>query len=101
MRIAQNAEGPPGLYAGLVVIASQVHPDAALLRKAGVKRVVLAAGDLDITSKPLREDARILDQSGVSTRFVSLGAFGHGYPADMEERMREPMAWVAGGTSGS
>jgi predicted esterase len=101
VRIAQSAEGPTGLYAGLVVIASQVHPDAALLMKAGVKRVVLAAGDLDITSKPLREDARILDQSGVSTRFVSLGAFGHGYPADMEERMREPMAWVAGGANGS
>jgi predicted esterase len=101
VRIAQSADGPTGLYAGLVVIASQVHPDAALLKKAGVKRVVLAAGDLDITSKPLREDALILDRAGVATRFVSLGAFGHGYPPDMEERMREPMAWVAGGASGS
>jgi hypothetical protein len=32
------------------------------------------------------------------TRFVSLGKFGHGYPADMQERMREPMTWVAGGS---
>ena len=101
VRIAQSAESPAGLYAGLVVIASQVHPDAALLLKEGVKRVVLAAGDLDITSKPLKEDARLMDKAGLPTRFVSLGAFGHGYPADMEERMREPMAWVAGAPDGS
>ncbi len=101
VRIAQSPEQRPGLYAGLVVIASQVHPDAALLLKEGVKRVVLAAGDLDITSKPLKEDAQIMDKAGLPTRFVSLGAFGHGYPADMEERMREPMAWVAEGVDGS
>jgi predicted esterase len=100
VRIAQSAQSP-GLYSGLVVIASQVHPDAALLKRAGVKRVVLAAGDLDVTSKPLRDDARLLELAGIPTRFVSLGHFGHGYPADMEERMREPMAWVAGSEDGS
>jgi alpha-beta hydrolase superfamily lysophospholipase len=100
VRIAQSAP-LSGVYSGLVVIASQVRPDAALLRKAGVKRVVLAAGDLDLTSAPLRDDARRLELEGLPTRFVSLGHFGHGYPADMEERMREPMAWVAGGQDGS
>jgi predicted esterase len=100
VRIAQSAQ-PPGLYSGLVVIASQVHPEAELLKEAGVKRVVLAAGDLDMTSKPLQEDARLLDHAGLPTRFVSLGRFGHGYPADMDARMREPMAWVAGAPAGS
>jgi predicted esterase len=95
VQIAQGA--PSGVYAGLVIIASQVHPDARALKRAGIKRVVLAAGDLDMTSAPLRSDARALDSSGVATRFVSLGVFGHGYPADMQERMREPMQWVAGG----
>jgi predicted esterase len=93
----QIAQGSSGKYAGLVVIASQVHPDAAALKKAGVKRVVLAAGDLDMTSAPLQQDARVLESQGVPTRFVSLGHYGHGYPADMEERMREPMEWVSGG----
>lgn len=100
VRIAQSAQ-PPGLYSGLVVIASQVHPNAELLKKAGVKRVVLAAGDFDMTSKPLQEDARLLDHAGLPTRFVSLGRFGHGYPADMDARMRQPMAWVAGEPAGS
>jgi predicted esterase len=95
----QIAQASSGTYAGLVVIASQVHPDAAMLRKAGVKRVVLAAGDLDMTSAPLQQDARALAAQGMPTRFVSLGKFGHGYPADMQERMREPMTWVAGGGS--
>jgi predicted esterase len=94
----QIAQASSGTYAGLVVIASQVHPDAAMLRKAGVKRVVLAAGDLDMTSAPLQQDARALAAQGMPTRFVSLGKFGHGYPADMQERMREPMTWVAGGS---
>jgi predicted esterase len=99
VRIAQATQADPngeGPYAGLVVIASQIHPDAALLKKAGVKRVVLVAGDLDITSKPLQEDTRAMNLAGLPTRFVSLGNFGHGYPTDMRERMREPMAWVAG-----
>jgi predicted esterase len=94
VRIAQASSGQ---YAGLVVVASQVHPDADLLKKAGVRRVVLAAGDLDMTSAPLQEDARALAARGVATRFVSLGRFGHGYPPDMDQRMREPMVWVAGG----
>jgi predicted esterase len=93
----QIAQASSGKYAGLVVIASQVHPDAAMLKKAGVKRVVLAAGDMDMTSAPLQQDARALAAQGMPTRFVSLGNFGHGYPADMQERMREPMTWVAGG----
>jgi predicted esterase len=93
----QIAQGSTGRYAGLVVVASQVHPDAEALKKAGVKRVVLAAGDLDMTSAPLQQDARALASEGVLTRFVSLGRFGHGYPPDMEERMREPMQWVGGG----
>jgi predicted esterase len=93
----QIAQATTGRYAGLVVVASQVHPDADALKKAGVKRVVLAAGDFDMTSAPLQQDARLLASQGVATRFVSLGRFGHGYPPDMEERMREPMQWVAGG----
>jgi predicted esterase len=92
----QIAQSSVGRYKGLGVIASQVHPDAAALRKAGVKRVVLAAGDLDMTSAPLQKDAQTLESLGVSTRFVSLGHYGHGYPPDMEQTMREPMQWVSG-----
>jgi predicted esterase len=91
----QIAQASKATYTGLVVIASQVHPDAGLLRRAGVERVVLAAGDLDMTSAPLREDAQVLAASGILARFVSLGRYGHGYPPDMEQRMREPMLWVS------
>jgi len=92
----QIAQASVGRYRGLVVIASQVHPDAAALKKAGVKRVVLAAGDMDMTSAPLQKDAQTLEAQGLPTRFVSLGHTGHGYPPDMEQRMREPMQWVSG-----
>lgn len=91
------AERAGGQYAGLVVIASQIHPQAALLKKAGIRRVVFAAGDYDMTSAPLQRDAKNLAASGLPTRFVSLGPYGHGYPPDMAETMREPMEWVARG----
>jgi predicted esterase len=97
VRIVQAS--PRGTYMGLVVIDSQVRPDASALRRAGVQRVVLAAGDLDLTSAPLRQSANELAAHGVETRFVSLGRVGHGYPADMQERMREPMQWVAAGVA--
>jgi predicted esterase len=95
MQITQAA--PAGRYVGLVVVAAQVQPDVGALRRAGIQRVVFAAGDLDMTSVPLQADARRLDAHGLPTRFVSLGHFAHGYPADMQERMREPMRWVVGG----
>jgi predicted esterase len=94
MQIVERA--PAGTYAGLVVIAAQIQPDAGTLKRAGVHRVVFAAGDLDMTSAQLRADARNLDTHGVPARFVSLGRVGHGYPVDMEERMREGMEWVTG-----
>jgi hypothetical protein len=73
------------------------HPDAALLKRAGLKRVVLAAADLDITSAPLRKDAKTLAGQGLPTLFVSLGQYGHGYPPDIAERMHDAMQWVGGG----
>jgi predicted esterase len=92
----QIAQGSSGTYEGLVVIESIVHPDAALLKRAGVKRVVLAAADLDITSAPLRKDAKTLATQGLPTLFVSLGQYGHGYPPDIADRMHDAMQWVGG-----
>ena len=45
--------------------------------------------------------AKELAAHGLATRFVSLGHVGHGYPADMQERMREPMQWVASDEDGA
>jgi predicted esterase len=97
VQIAQSLSGgSSGTYEGLVVIESLVHPDAALLKRAGVKRVVLAAADLDMTSAPLRADAKSLAAKGLPTIFVSLGQYGHGYPPDIADRMHDAMQWVGG-----
>ncbi len=94
----QIAQRSSATYEGLVVIESLVHPDATLLQRAGVKRVVLAAGNLDITSAPLRNDAKALAAQGLPTLFVSLGPYGHGYPPDIADRMHDAMEWVGGGS---
>jgi predicted esterase len=91
--LAQKSEGK---YVGLVLIAAQARPNAALLKKAGVHRVVMAAGDYDMTHDTMESDARALDAAGLSARFVSLGKVGHTFPRDMSTRMKDALDWVAG-----
>jgi predicted esterase len=82
-------------FAGLVLIAAQVAPDAATLRAAGIRRVVMAAGDYDL-SRPMMVGAiDSLKRAGMDARYVSLGKIGHVWPADFERTMREPIAWAA------
>jgi predicted esterase len=81
-------------FTGLVLIAAQVAPDAATLRAAGIKRVVMAAGDYDL-SRPMMTGATLaLKRAGMPARFVSLGRIGHVWPTNFETTMREPIAWA-------
>jgi predicted esterase len=82
-------------FTGLVLIAAQVAPDAATLRAAGIRRIVMAAGDYDL-SRPMMMGAILaLHRAGMDARYVSLGKIGHVWPANFEETMREPIAWAA------
>lgn len=84
----------PQRWTGLVLLSMQLDLDAARLRAAGIARVVLAAGDRDLASGSMRALAASLDRAGLPARFVSLGPGGHELPADVAERLREPVAWV-------
>ena len=93
--IAANAD--PGTAADTIVLGSGTYT-LSIPNVGGAQENSALTGDLDITSAPLQKDARTLEAQGLMTRFVSLGHFGHGYPADMAARMREPMQWVAAAT---
>jgi hypothetical protein len=82
-------------FTGLVLIAAQVSPDAATLRAAGIRRVVMAAGDYDLSRPKMTAAIDALKRAGMDARYVSLGKIGHVWPADFEARMREPIAWAA------
>ncbi len=91
---AEVALHEPGRWTGLVLLSMHLELDAARLRAAGIRRVVLAAGDRDMASTSMRKLADALDAGGVPARFVSLGPAGHELPRDLDARMVEPVAWV-------
>jgi predicted esterase len=88
------AESEPGKWTGLVLLSMRLELDAKRLRAAGVKRVVLAAGERDGARASMQALARTTDLAGLPTRFMSLGATGHEFPSDMAARMCVAVAWV-------
>ncbi|MBN2195859.1 MAG: hypothetical protein JW751_23785 [Polyangiaceae bacterium] len=83
-----------GRYPRLLLIGAKVEPQAPLLRREGVERVIFAAGDFDMMSGHMREQAHRLDRKGVATRFESLGRIGHRFPADLEQRLEGMLQWL-------
>jgi predicted esterase len=88
------ARSEPGKWTGLVLLSMRLELDAARLRAAGVRRVVLAAGDHDGARASMRSLADRTDAAGLPTRFMSLGPGGHEFPKDMDVRMCVAIAWV-------
>jgi pimeloyl-ACP methyl ester carboxylesterase len=88
-----------GRVRGLVLIGADVAPSRAMLEAAGVSRIVLAAGDLDGASAPMKRATARLVREGMDARFVSLGAIGHSYETTEKEALRDAIVWS--GTSPS
>lgn len=87
-----------GRYRGLVLIGAEVDPSREVLAAGGIDRIVLAAGDLDGASLPMRRSAERLRAGGVDVRFVSLGRIGHSYETTDREALRDAIAWAGGST---
>lgn len=96
--IADQTSSLAKRFRGLVLIAAHVTPELAMLKQAGVTRVVMAAGDHDISKPTMVSAVAALRKGGLDARFISLGNIGHVWPNDFEMRMREPIAWAAGGS---
>jgi len=91
---AEVARFEPGKWTGLVLLSMKLELDAGLLRRAGVRRVVLAAGDKDPVRDGMKALAETLVSAGLAARFVSLGPGEHPLPPDLDVRLCEPLAWV-------
>jgi predicted esterase len=91
---AELARAQPGRWPGLVLIGMKLDLDPARLRAAGVRRVVLAAGDQDETRPSMQALAQRFDDGGLPSRFIGLGPGGHAFPPDMPARMCDAIAWV-------
>ena len=91
---AEIAQSEPGKWTGLVLLSMRLDLDVARLRAAGVRRVVLGAGDKDGARDSMKALATRTDAAGLPARFVSLGPVGHAFPPDMDARMCDAIAWV-------
>lgn len=84
-------------FRGVVLLGANVNPRAQVLRRTGVRRVVLGASADEPWRHALRARAKHLRQAGIEARFIDLGHVGHTYVARDPEVVREAIAWAAGG----
>jgi predicted esterase len=83
-------------FSSAIFIGAKFELDAERLRKAGVKRVLLAAGDHDMMKWRMVDQAKKLRRGGFPVAFVSLGKVGHWFPSDMRQKMETALDWVHG-----
>jgi predicted esterase len=88
-----------GRWTGLVLMSMKLDLDGAALRRAGIRRVVLAAGDRDEARTSMQALAQRMTDAGMPTRFMSMGPVGHAFPPDMDDRMCEAVSWVRESTA--
>jgi predicted esterase len=93
---SEIARAEPGRWTGLVLLSMRLDLDPAGLRAAGIRRVVLAAGEKDGAWASMRALAERTEAAGVPCRFMSLGPGGHEFPRDIGDRMCVAIAWVRG-----
>jgi predicted esterase len=97
---AEVACAERGRWTGLVLLSMKLDLDATRLQAAGVRRIVLAAGDEDETHTSMQALARRLDGGELQARFMSLGPVGHPFPADMSAKMCAAVSWARGVDAG-
>lgn len=87
----------PGRYKGLVLIGALMRPDVERFKAAGIRRVVMAAGEYDMARPAMQRSAAELNARGLPARYISLGRIGHALPDNFEDLMRGALRWVREG----
>ena len=97
---AEVACSEPGRWTGLVLLSMKLDLDAKRLARAGVARVLLAAGEKDEARTSMQDLADRLNRergsAPLEARYMSLGDVGHAFPSDMDTRMCAAISWVRG-----
>jgi predicted esterase len=91
---ADVAAGAAPRFTSLVLIAADVTPDPVRLKKAGIRRVYLTAGDQDGSRQTMKRAAEKLVAAGIPARYASLGPIGHWLPDDLDQRLAPGIAWA-------
>ncbi|HEX4513873.1 MAG TPA: hypothetical protein VH054_10065 [Polyangiaceae bacterium] len=84
----------------LALIGAKISPDITQLKRHGVVRLLLAAGDFDLSRPQMASVARRLRASGVDCTFSSLGKVGHRFAVEMDAWTKTALDWLDGGQAG-
>lgn len=88
----------PGRWQRMMIVNAGTEPSALLLKKAGISRIALVAGEADRTAPKLKKAAKRLAASGVDARYFSMGKVGHYFDATSAERLTEALTWIGAPT---
>jgi len=99
IRAVELANTGRGQWRSVIAIGAKVHPRADRMRRAGVQRLVLAAGEHDMMKWHMVGEAKKLARAGFPVAFMSMGKVGHTFPKDIEARMTRAIAWANGDDS--
>jgi hypothetical protein len=78
----------------VLLIGARVVPSALLLERAGTSRIVLAAGQYDMTYAHMATQVLRLSRAGFAARFLDLGRIGHRFPGDFANHLQEALRWL-------
>jgi predicted esterase len=81
-------------FRGVILLSAALSPKPSLFKAAGIRRAVLATGDLDGSRTTMLHAVDRLNAAGIATKFVSLGRIGHWLPRDLADTLRDAIAWV-------
>lgn len=86
-------------YPRALLIGARVVMDPRRLRASGVTRLLLVAGAWDMTHGAMQREASRLARSGVSVRFLGLGAVGHAFTPSFGGYLKQALVWLGGSHS--
>ncbi len=95
-RAQQIALTSGGKYARAMFIGARVSLDPRVLARNGVARVLLCAGEWDMTHDPMQREAQRLQRAGFASRFVGLGPVGHIFTPSFANYLPGAWSWLNG-----
>ena len=93
-RALELAQRGAGKYPRVMLIGARISADPKRLRRHGVERLLLSAGDWDMMHGPMRRETERLVRGGIATRFLGLGPVGHAFTPSLQEYLPEALRWL-------
>jgi pimeloyl-ACP methyl ester carboxylesterase len=87
----------PGRWPYLILVEGDVTLTVPMLERAKVRAVAMLAGEWGTQREGSRKTCEALAKQGYPARFFLMPRAGHYYSADIDERMREALAFVLAG----